>query len=712
MLNGSKPVKGLTLMILLLILPLWPSMVQLVPYVTSPSGTADTAGIDSARGVSAWREGEFPTLQRPWSSIHEEKPYRLAPADGVGTFSIIVILVEFTDKSHIFSPSDVASVAIDQLAEYYDEVSFGLTQVTGSTTDWLNLGHDRSYYVQGTSYPSEPRFILVEDAIEAADPYVNFANYDGVVIIHAGQGQEMSGDWKDYWSCEWKNINIPTDDGVSITQAAVSPEQGLSGQLASVGVIAHEFGHDLGLPDLYDTSYNQEFVGHWCLMGKGSWNGPLAMGESPAHPIGWCKIQLGYVDSAHLVEVSTDVTVVVDPLETSTTGVHLVKIPVTSSRYYLIEVRRKIGYDEWLPDEGVLITYVDEGLKSGEGIVKVVDSHPETPTKDDGIFGVGPGEVNTYVNPTHQFSVIVEEEVGQAFKVTVIRAYAAFTNLENGDALLTPDFTFQWTGGAAAGIDHYEFFLDDSLLYTGTGTSYTVTGMDVGLHNATLVLEVAGSGRRLAVQAIFVVDLAPPIIHQVYHNPLAPGFGDAVQVIINVTDDTWIVNASVYYMRGTDPHWYRVNMTKWTDGEWRATLGTFLPGVAVRYYVTVIDAGGRIVTDDNAGSYYSFTVSGVGILILLIIGGFVLLAIVLAACLAIQRRRRRSPEATPHEAAPPPPITPEGLTYPGTPAVYHPSEHSRPPPVGAEPPRYCIHCGSPLPPGSNYCPICGNITPD
>jgi M6 family metalloprotease-like protein len=617
----------------------------------------------------------------------------------LGTNTIVVILVEFTDMTHIFTKAQVAGVAIGDLDAYYEEASYNQTHITGATTSWLSLPHNRQYYVQGTSSPSEPKFQLVQDAITAADPFVNFAAYDGVTIVHAGRGQELSGDWRDYWSSEWWGFTISTDDGVDIHRASVSPEVGQPGNLAYVGVIAHEFGHDLGLPDLYDVDYTgAEYVNHWCLMGEGSWNGPNQVGESPAHMMGWCKLQLGYVNGSQLLLAPSATSVVVDPLENPTTGVHLVKIPIDGTHYYLIEVRQRIGYDQYLLGKGVVLSYVDETLASGKGIVKVVDSHPATATKDDGAFDVGPGAVSSYVSAPGQFSMFVENAIGNSYNITILRAWMKFLNPLDGSAVLTSDFPIEWNGSAALpGIDHYELFFDGSLVYNGLGLSHNLTGVAAGLHNATLVMVLAGSGRRLTIQSRFVVDLVPPRIHSVFNAPTAPGFGDAIQVVVNVTDDTWIVNATLYYRRSGDPVWYHLDMRPYSGAEWLATLGTFFPGVTVTYYVTVYDAGGRTQTDDNAGSYYSFTVSGLGLIIYLIIGGAIGLAVLFLVCRSIQKRRRSAP-ASEHVWAPPTSSPPS-----------EPSQ-KQPPTDYAEPSiktSFCFSCGAPLTPSATYCPYCG-----
>ncbi len=530
----------------------------LPPQLVSPQDTERGKGKDSPVPTLT------PTGYYDLTGFRFHAPVR----DVTATRNLLVILVEYTDETHSFTPAQIETVAIDTLDAYYNEISFGLQRVTGDTTAWLQLGNDRENYVSGTSYPSDPRFNLIVDAINAADPYVNYNDYDDVTIVHAGQGQESSWDWRDYWSCSWHGFSLSTDER-TIHRASVSPEESTSGSLAKVGVIAHEYGHDLGLPDLYDYSSQEEFVGKWGLMASGCWN---QGGSSPAHMVGWCKTELGYVTGAQLVEVAGEITTIVDPLETSTTGVHLLKIPVTTLRYYLVEVRQQLGYDAYLPDKGVLLTYIDESLSSGHGIVTVIDAHPSTSTKDDAAFDVGAGEVSYYMSATHEFTMVIEEAVGTSYNISIYRAFVTFDNLPDGATIHTASFNVQWTGMAAPpGINCYELYLDDALEYTGLNTDFTLTGLTEAPHNVTLSMILNDAGRRLTITSLITValDNQPPT----WVNPPTDQFlvyGEELALQLEAYDPSGIASWSV-----DDTTHFTINSTGYLESQGVLNPGSY-----------------------------------------------------------------------------------------------------------------------------------------
>lgn len=143
----------------------------------------------------------------------------------------------------------------------------------------------------------------------------NFDESDGYIdhfqAIHAGEGEEAGGGaqgedaiWSHRWYAYSNNMGkagpelnklggVPLgDSGIWIGDYTTEPENG------GLGVFTHEFGHDLGLPDLYDTAGGDNGTGFWTLMSGGSWlnDGTEDIGSSPGYMGAWEKLQLGWLD--------------------------------------------------------------------------------------------------------------------------------------------------------------------------------------------------------------------------------------------------------------------------------------------------------------------------------------------------------------------------------------------------------------------------------
>ena len=106
----------------------------------------------------------------------------------------------------------------------------------------------------------------------------------GVDSAEEAGGGELEEDA--IWSHRW-TLKEPTEiPGTSLKayDYMIQPEDG------AVGVFAHEYGHNLGLPDLYDTigSGLGSPVGSWSLMSAGSWNGKV-LGTEPTGLDPWVQ---------------------------------------------------------------------------------------------------------------------------------------------------------------------------------------------------------------------------------------------------------------------------------------------------------------------------------------------------------------------------------------------------------------------------------------
>jgi immune inhibitor A len=237
------------------------------------------------------------------------------------------------------------------MRNFYIELSANRYTVDGEVTDWGRVAHNEARY--GSNYCGSivcaTTWLFVRDSVNAwfaaqiaagrtaadIDAYLsrydvwdrydhdgdgNFNEPDGYIdhfqSVHAGEGEETGGGvqgsqaiWSHRWYVQLTPVGAggPTlDDGTVVPLGGtrvgtskywigdytIEPENG------GVGVFAHEFGHDLGLPDLYDTSGGENSTEYWTLMSGGSYgnDGTIDIGTRPTHMGAWEKFQLGWLN--------------------------------------------------------------------------------------------------------------------------------------------------------------------------------------------------------------------------------------------------------------------------------------------------------------------------------------------------------------------------------------------------------------------------------
>lgn len=308
----------------------------------------------------------------------------------LGSRKVIVLLVEFSDKrankvSH--SPAAFQQLLFDStgavptgsMYEYYQEVSYGQFFINGHVSVWLEVPQTNAYYADdqfGKGRWPRNNARLAYDAVVTADPYIDFSEYDGdddgevdaLFIVHAGPGGEETGDPQDIWSHKstipanenGSGRGYPTDDGVKVATYTMQPEEDDEGQLISIGVFCHEYGHVLGLPDLYDRDNSSEGIGHWGLMGTGSWGGDGQSPETPVHFCAWSRERLGWIEP--VVVNQNQSSVHINQVEDHPQVFKLWTEGIQANEYFLVVNRGTIGFDSNLPNSGLLIWHIDNSV--------------------------------------------------------------------------------------------------------------------------------------------------------------------------------------------------------------------------------------------------------------------------------------------------------------------------------------------------------------
>ena len=286
-----------------------------------------------------------------------------------GKRKLLVLLVNYSDTHPTYTQNDFYRMmnqkgfeGIGSFRDYYLEQSYGKLDIDVTVTDWITLPTTKAIYgSEGAPYMIEDALSLVADTLDLKQ-FDNDGDgiLDGLAVIHQGTGQEMSGDASEIWSHSSIIYGLKYN-GVSVRRYTIEPEcLALGNRMSSIGVICHEFGHNLGAPDFYDTDYAQsggEYCGTgvWDLLGSGAWNGDY--GTRPAGINAWQKWVLGWTEP---VALENDTTVADMPsadkqpiayrMETGNPG-----------EYYLMENRQQSGaFDAALPGHGLVVYHVNE----------------------------------------------------------------------------------------------------------------------------------------------------------------------------------------------------------------------------------------------------------------------------------------------------------------------------------------------------------------
>ena len=220
-------------------------------------------------------------------------------------------------------------------------------------------------YPQGTSNAEA----VFNAALAAVDDEVDFSQYDSdgdgevdmVFFLVAGFSANYSGNNQEYlWPHMYYLWRSPAHDGVGFGLYACSTEiagwEGYYSDVNGIGTFCHEFGHVLGLPDLYDTDYSgsggeSRNPGAWSVMAGGSGNN---FGRNPVGYSTYERYALGFTDPV-LLDAGGDY--VLEPLDISNVGYRL-NTP-NQDEFFLIENRQAGKWDRYLPGHGMMVARVD-----------------------------------------------------------------------------------------------------------------------------------------------------------------------------------------------------------------------------------------------------------------------------------------------------------------------------------------------------------------
>ena len=336
-----------------------------------------------------------------------------------------VICVTYDDfaTTRLTSCSDWANLLNNEIGVFYDQATDGKTTfvfnapVGAPDNGWLSLGYDSTDY---------DFWETGQDAIDLADPHVDFSSIHRVAVITNKTdfgGQGISGGW---WATDEGAEQTFVEDGINVDKRYMSlsiVNEWLENSFSlpfdeAASVVGHELGHHLDVKTHYGTigwfpGTARRVITPWDIMGLSPYRN---------HFHAWAKFERQWIEAGSIQLISPpdgadiDMTILLSPSESSG-GTKLIEVSITNGAVftgYTVEYRRQINGDENLPSEGVLVSFVDENPNTIRKAIVLYD--PGSP----GDLDQAPLEVgDTYTDTERNLTITYVSQSGDDANVRI-----------------------------------------------------------------------------------------------------------------------------------------------------------------------------------------------------------------------------------------------------------------------------------------------------
>lgn len=294
-----------------------------------------------------------------------------------GDNNLLIILVSFSDRLFTYQQADFDSLlsqpgydrngATGSVKDYYHDVSFGQLNLNPTVAGPYLLSQPVAYYgATGPNFSDINPKGMIAEACALANDDIDFTqfdiNNDGIVdavhVIFAGAGEASTGEESAIWPHRWSFY--PSDtfdiefDGVRLKDYSCSAEM-MGAGMDGIGTLCHEFGHVLGLPDLYDTDYEGSggqatAINKWSIMASGSYNNfsntPASFTAYEKYKLNWLQLDTLQIAGEYVLPSLMD-----------SNRAYVITTPI-EDEFFVFENRRRISWDAYIPNDGGLIYHV------------------------------------------------------------------------------------------------------------------------------------------------------------------------------------------------------------------------------------------------------------------------------------------------------------------------------------------------------------------
>lgn len=350
---------------------------------------------DGTRESTGYRVGSAApqsVLHESCKAVHSGRRYRVRPQSYAVTRAAetnvrhaLIILASYSDVDFKYTKADFVNLLTQEgyavngatgcAKEYFDTQFNGTVDFIFDVTDIVKLDNMREYYGANDRAGNDKRPAeMVRDACLKIDQNtdINFADYDdngdfivdNVFVFYAGGDESEQGSKEEYiWSHAWSLSDAGLSlklDGVTIDSYACTSELRKNRSryvMCGIGTFCHEYSHTLGLPDLYDTDYDD--AGGWAaglwlstsLMDGGNDNNS---GNTPPY---YNAIEREFLGLTTPGIIRRNGRYTLKPIGTSG---ECYKIATDDEdEYFLLECRFNDGWDKHIGGSGMLVYHID-----------------------------------------------------------------------------------------------------------------------------------------------------------------------------------------------------------------------------------------------------------------------------------------------------------------------------------------------------------------
>lgn len=288
----------------------------------------------------------------------------------IGKLNVLIVMIKWADCNYTLPIIDdlqyVFNGETQSLKDLYYKMSYGKLVLNIVMTDWITVSVKESEAAQGTCYNCVLHKALVE-ALNQVDSILDLKYFDNngdkyidaIGFIHSGTSAEFNGNRNNHiWSHKWSMPKWFSKTQLQVVDYFITSTfwGTYHKEIARIGTMSHEFGHILGLPDLYDINGDGRGLGKYSLMAN-SWGFDSSQ-NYPGILDAWSRIRMGWGD---VVDVSQSGNYSIYAAENDP-NIYRISVGFPLYEYLLIENRQPIYYDKTLPSGGLLIYHIDDIL--------------------------------------------------------------------------------------------------------------------------------------------------------------------------------------------------------------------------------------------------------------------------------------------------------------------------------------------------------------